>query len=217
LKERSRCKDELCWVKLVNGPTRKRILKKNFAVFQPKNWKGDKREWLSNFDISKVLNQYKEFHKEFDFISPSPIDFDHKLGSHCVSDRLCHFQVESYVKRGITKIAIPLNLDEHDKGGSHWVSLFVDLRRKFIFYFDSANQPMPSEVRTLIDRIRSQTPLKEYTQTTQHQRGNTECGMYVLFFLISMLEGKTPRYFRSHVIRDDEVAKFRRIYFNPQP
>jgi hypothetical protein len=209
------CKDELCWMKLVkHKQTRKKIIKKDFAVFHPKNWKKNEREWLSNYDISKVLSQYKEFHPEFDFVSPSPIDFDHKLGSHCVSDKLCHFRVESYQKRKVTKIAIPLNLDEHDEDGSHWVSIFVDLERKFIFYFDSANEPMPKEVRTLIDRIREQTPLREYTQNTQHQKGESECGMYVLFFLISMLNGKTPKYFKTHVITDEEVAKFRKIYFN---
>ena len=211
----TKCEDELCWMKLVkHAPTRKRLARKNFAAFHPKNWKDNEKEWLSNYDISKVLQQYKEFHKEFDFISPSPIDFDHKVGTHCVSDRLCHFHVASYVKRGITKIAIPLNTDEHDEDGSHWVSLFVDLERKFIFYFDSANQSMPTEVRVLIDRIKAQTPLKEYTQTAQHQRGESECGMYVLFFLISMLKGRTPKYFTTHVITDAEVSKFRKIYFN---
>ncbi len=212
----SQCTDELCWVKLVKKNTRKRLVRKNFAVFHPKKWDENEKEWLSNYDISRVLNQYKEFHKEFDFIAPSPIDFDHKIGDHCVSDRLCHFHLPSYVKRGITKIAIPLNLDEHDKDGSHWVSLFVDLERKFVFYFDSANHAMPPEVRVLIDRIRAQTPLKEYTQSAQHQRGDSECGMYVLFFVISMLKGRTPKYFKTHVITDSEVAKFRKIYFNSQ-
>lgn len=213
----TRCKDELCWMKLVkHKTTRKRIVKKNFAVFHPKNWKKNENEWLSNVDISNVLSQYKEFHKDFDYVHPSPIDFDSKIGSHCVTDKLCHFQVETYLKRGITKIAIPLNVDTHEKSGSHWVSLFVDLERKFVFYFDSANQSMPPEVRSLLDRIRKQIPLKEYTQVTQHQQGGSECGMYVLFFLISMLTGKTPKYFRNHVITDDEVAKFRKIYFNKQ-
>jgi Ulp1 family protease len=59
--------------------------------------------------------------------------------------------------------------------------------------------------------------LKELNnQSVQHQRGGSECGMYVLFFIISMLEGKSPTYFNKRIIRDEEVFKFRKIYFNSE-
>ena len=54
---------------------------------------------------------------------------------------------------GKNKIAIVFNLDRHDQPGSHWVSLFIDLECKFIFYFDSAGNPIPEEIKVLKDRL----------------------------------------------------------------
>lgn len=212
------CKNELCWLKMIEDPSMKqKILKKDFAVFHPKNWRSNENEWLSNFDISRVLTQYKEAHPDFDFIEPSPIDFDTKINNKCVTEEICKFQVQAYLKKGITKIAIPLNLDKHTGNGFHWVTLYIDVKRKFIYYFDSANNKIPSEVSELIKRIKEQLPLRELNnQSVQHQQGGTECGMYVLYFIVSMLEGRAPTYFNRKIIRDNEVFKFRRIYFNSE-
>jgi hypothetical protein len=210
------CTNELCWLKIVHdNDAKQKIIKKNFATFHPKNWRLNEKEWLSNFDITRVLKQYAEFHPEFTFIDPSPIDFDTKIGEKCVTEKLCKLNVNDYITKGITKMAIPLNLDKHTGNGFHWVTLFIDLKRKFIYYFDSANNKIPPEVRSLIDRIKEQIQVRELNnQSVQHQRGGTECGMYVLFFIISMIEGKSPTYFNKRIITDEEVFKFRKIYFN---
>lgn len=211
------CKNELCWLKMVDDVTKQKLIKKDFAVFHPKNWRMNENEWLSNYDISRVLGQYKEVHSDFDFISPSPIDFDTKVGDKCVTEKICQFQVQDYLKRGITKIAIPLNLDKHTGNGFHWVTLYMDLKKKFIYYFDSANNKIPPEVTAFIQRVSQQMKLKELNnQSVQHQQGGSECGMYVLFFIISMLEGRSPSYFNKRIIRDEEVFKFRKIYFNSE-
>lgn len=211
------CSDELCWLKLVDDSIKKKeIQKKNFAPLHPKNWITNEKEWLTNFDISNVLKQYKESYSHFDFIDPSPIDFDTKIGGKCVTDELCHLQLDAYRKRGIFNLAIPLNLDTHDENGSHWVVLYIDLKRRFIYYFDSAKNSIPPEVEALMDRLVQEKPnLKRLNnQDKQHQQGNTECGMYVLFFIISMLEGKSPKLFNEITITDEEVFKCRSIYFN---
>ena len=212
------CKNELCWLKMVEDASMKRkILDQDFAAFHPKNWRMNENEWLSNFDITRVLKQYKEAHSDFDFIEPSPIDFDTKINNKCVTEKMCRFQVQDYVKRGITKIAIPLNLDKHTGDGFHWVTLYIDLKRKFIYYFDSADNKIPTEVSAFVKRIKEQTPLRELNnQSVQHQQGGTECGMYVLFFIVSMLQGRSPTYFNKKIIRDNEVSKFRHIYFNSE-
>ena len=215
-KYQEKCKNELCWLKMVDNYEKKQhLLKNNFAILQPKNWKTNEKEWLSNYDISHVLKQYEETHKDFTFIEPSPIDFDTKDGDKCVTEDICKMNLLTYLKKGITKLAIPLNLDKHTGKGFHWVTLYIDLKRKFVYYFDSANNKIPEEVEKLIKRLKEQINLKELNnQSIQHQSGNTECGMYVLFFIISMLEGKSPTYFNKKIISDDEVFKFRNIYFN---
>lgn len=212
------CKNELCWLKIVDNYEKKNVMMKNtFAALQPKSWKKNKKEWLSNYDITNVLKQYEETHKDFAFIEPSPIDFDIKINEKCVTEAICKFNVAEYTKKNITKIAIPLNLDKHTGKGFHWVTLYIDLKRKFIYYFDSANNKIPEEVNILMKRIKEQTKLKEMNnQTIQHQKGNTECGMYVLYFIISMLNGKSPSYFNKKIISDEEVFKFRQIYFNSE-
>jgi len=214
------CEDELCWTKLIDdSQTKKKIIQQNFAAIHPSKWKSNEHEWLSNFDISNVLKQYKETYTDFDFIDPSPIDFDTKVGYKCVTEEICTLNLDDYMKKGIYKLAIPLNLDKHTGNGFHWVVLYIDLKRKFIYYFDSAKNKIPDEVTSLMDRLVQQTsiPLKPLNnQDKQHQQGNTECGMYVLFFVISMLEGKSPAYFNKRIITDEEVFKCRQIYFNSQ-
>ena len=49
----------------------------------------------------------------------------------------------------------------------------------------------------------------------EHQYGNTECGVYSLFFIVHMLEDKlTEHYLKTHILKDEYMQKFRKIYFN---
>ena len=49
----------------------------------------------------------------------------------------------------------------------------------------------------------------------EHQYGNTECGIYSLFFIAHMLEDKiTTHYLKTHVLKDKYMENFRNIYFN---
>ena len=48
-----------------------------------------------------------------------------------------------------------------------------------------------------------------------HQKTNTECGMYCLYFIISLLSNKHDfDYFNTKQISDKHVERFRNIYFN---
>ena len=49
----------------------------------------------------------------------------------------------------------------------------------------------------------------------EHQNGNTECGMYSIFFIVHMLEDKvTEDYIKTHILKDEYMQEFRHIYFN---
>ena len=232
------CKKEDCWLHQIRDETlRKKIDRYIFAPDKPYEWKRNPNEWLSNYDILNVLEQYEIQYPAFEFIGPSPIDFDTHLpqsgtGQKCVWNELCHFSLKEKLARGKRKIGIVFNLDKHTQSGSHWVSLFVDLTRKFIFYFDSAGGKMPPEIATLIRRIQTQAKgmgihLKEYTNGSHtHQYENTECGMYSLFFIILLLTGRPSHRGKRmslrrilHVllkerISDKEIEKYRDEYFN---
>jgi len=222
---KSVCNKESCWLKqgFVNGQLNKE-LENSFAPASPSEWKKNPNEWLSSLDIMNVMKQYEAAYKCFEFIGPSPIDYDtHKLYGECVWEELCHFNLEDQIKNGKMKIGIIFNLDPHNKGGSHWVSLFINIKKKTIFYFDSAGDKIPSQIMKFVNTIKTQgQQLKKPIHFTfdqnypvEHQYGNTECGIYSLYFIVHMLDDKiTGHYLKTHILKDEYMQKFRKVYFN---
>lgn len=215
------CDQEVCWMEKLEKENKQTITKDYFAPVPPKEWKDNDREWLSNEDIDDVLEQYQNAYPEFAYIHASPIDFDTKVNDRCVSEALCKLNLETYRKKGKTKIGIVLNLDTHDRDGSHWVCMWIDLKKRIMFYFDSAGNPPNEEVNVLANRLKKQGKAMglslKYRDNRKkaHQRTNSECGMYVLYFIIHLLQKKKKlTLFNRKRIEDDEVAKYRDIYFN---
>jgi len=223
---KEKCYNELCW--LNNLPLDSEIDKNEmaetiFRPYSPREWNDKPSTWLSSDDIIKVMKQYTNKYKNFAFIGPSPIDFDTmELRDTCVYKKLCKFNLEKYyVDSDITKIGIIFNLDKHNMPGSHWVSLFVDLDKKFIFYFDSNGVRIPKQINALKNRIVKQAAdlnikLKYYTNyDIVHQKKDGQCGMYCLFFIVQLLrENKTPTYFLKNRVTDESMEDYRLKYFN---
>lgn len=217
------CSKESCWLKQ-NFMDNKTIseLTDSFAPVSPKEWKKNPNEWLSSIDIMKVMKQYEKAYKCFDFIGPTPIDFDTKmLYGECVWDELCNFSLSEQIKKGKTKIGIIFNTDPHDKPGQHWISMFINIKKKKIFFFDSVGDKAPKEIMVLVNRIIKQGKkinmnMKfDQNHPVEHQYGDTECGVYSLFFISHMLEDKfTEHYMKTHILKDDYMQKFRKVYFN---
>ena len=114
------CNKESCWLKQKAefGPIQSEMAD-SFAPESPAEWKKNPNEWLSSIDIMNVMKQYEKAYKCFDFIGPSPIDFDtHQLYGECVWEELCTFSLEKQLKEGITKIGVVFNLDKHNQKGS---------------------------------------------------------------------------------------------------
>lgn len=231
------CDKEDCWLEQIQDKQlRNTIDNLSFAPDEPDEWKNNPDEWLSNFDIFNVMHQFEQKHGEFKFLGPTSIDFDSKLpqkGGKCVEEDLCNFSLYYWMKKGKTKFGIVFNLDKHDEPGSHWVSLFIDTKNKFVFYFDSAGaKKVPDEITSFVEKIQEQgnennIKLTYYNNKgIQHQKGNTECGMYSLFFIITMLTGKVPflktnlnvkkriKMFLKVKIPDKLVFDYRELYFN---
>jgi hypothetical protein len=219
------CNKESCWLKQNKdfGNVKNELID-SFAPESPPEWKKNPNEWLSSLDIMKVMKQYEKAYKCFDFIGPSPIDFDtRKLYGQCVWDELCNFNLEHQIKNGKTKIGIIFNTDPHDKPGQHWISIFVNIKKKKIFFFDSTGDKIPNKVMVLVNRIKSQgiklTPKINFkfdsNEGIEHQYGNTECGIYSIYFIVNMLRDKTSdEYLKTHILKDDYMNHFRKVYFN---
>jgi hypothetical protein len=222
---KSVCNKESCWLKqsFVHGTLNKE-LETSFAPASPSEWKKNPNEWLSSLDIMNVMKQYEAAYKCFEFIGPSPIDYDtHKLYGECVWEELCHFSLENQIKNGKMKIGVIFNLDPHNRGGSHWVSLFINIKKKTIFYFDSAGDKIPTQIMKFVNTVKAQgQQLKKPIHFTfdqnypvEHQYGNTECGIYSLYFIVHMLDDEiTGHYLKTHILKDEYMEKFRKVYFN---
>ena len=75
------CNTESCWLKqnFVNSKDVSTIQKESFAPLQPDDWKRKPDEWLTSMDLINVMKQFENAYKCYEFIGPSPIDFDKKL------------------------------------------------------------------------------------------------------------------------------------------
>jgi len=220
------CYSERCWLqqRFMNNKVGKELLEHTFLVSAPDSWKRNPREWLNSLDLENIMRQYENNNKEFLFIGPSPMDFDAKrLYNGCVWEDICKFSLKEVINEKKRKIGFIFNLDPHYRSGSHWVSMFVDLTKKYIFYFDSNGDRAPKEINVLVDRIIEQgKELKmklKYVENypREHQMKNTECGIYSIYMITSLLKNeKKVEDFTSETkrrITDDDMFKLREKYF----
>ena len=221
------CNNEMCWVRKVVTDLNisNDIFAESFVPKMPKSWVSNPREWLSDLDISKVMKQYEIAHDDFIFLGPSPIDYNvcNKMRNDWVWPELKHFSLQKYIELqpiGKTKIGIVFNLDNHTGEGTHWVALFINIVEERIYYFDSNGNTIPANIKRLTDVIKEQGKMynKKFTLSMNypkvHQNKNTECGMYVIFFIITMLTSNKWSIFKNEKIHDDEIFKYRKVFFN---
>lgn len=212
----------------------KDLMKKLYRPKKPREWSDHPNEWLSNFDIERVLRQYEEADPTFVFLGVSPVDYDTKLDDgKCVHETICNFSknIQNMMKDGKQTFAAVFNLSRHDQDGSHWVTLYISIPDNFIFYFDSTGDKPPIYIKRLIDNIKSQINLTYYESNVKHQKGNSECGMYALYFIVTMItktnflgcqddDSKCQmehklNLFLHKPIKDEFVQQFRDKYFTP--
>ncbi len=221
-KLRSVCSNEACWLRqsFIKNGLDKETLQYTFAPEAPQSWKKNPTEWLSSIDIVAVMKQYEHAYPSFDFMGPSPIDYDTELdyGEH-VWQELYEFDLKKQLHSGKTKLGVIFNTDPHDQSGAHWISLFMDTTKKFIFFFDSTGDSMPTEVSRFINTLKKQgeeegIQFKVFSNKLRHQKKDTECGVYSIFMITHLLSGKmTPADFDDERLADDYMQTFRSQYF----
>jgi len=209
-------------------------------LFMPKRKWEKKNEWLSNNDIDRVMSVYEKAYPTFKYCSTLTIDFaDTKFLSKKTLSKFfcqhssastCQYKMNNDQLKGYDNWGVIFNLDKFEQSGSHWVSLHVDFRTNppCAFYFDSAvtYSNIPKSIQKLIDTLKKSTPtLKVIRNTKQHQHSNTECGVYSLFFIITMLTQKIPfiqktmsteeirDLFLKGDIPDSFIEQYRQIFF----
>ena len=231
LKRKQACADDLCLVDKLKDATKKQsMLKTRYSPFMPQKWKKNINEWLSSTDIINVLRQYEATYPAFKFLGPSPTDYYFmETPTQCVWRDLCQFNLKSYLAAGKTKFGVVFNLDPHDLPGSHWVALFINATTRQIRYFDSTGEIIHKDILRFVHEVQEKSrelgqtytfdERNDQTHPLEHQYGDTECGMYVLYFIITMLRNRRDVYhavFKNKHLRipDKAMERLRHQYFN---
>ena len=219
----SDCNNEWCWLeqKFVPAPYAEKMIKENFLPEMPKEWDKNPFEWLSTDDIKNVMKQYEKKYKTFLFMGPVPVD--------CPSSITCALSgldVEILINRlGKTKLGIIFNLDKHDDPGSHWVSTYFDFKKCKIIYFDSVGVAPPKMILNFLNKMKKKCQeyylknFKEekiadiYINTTRFQFGNSECGIFSMYFIISFLQGNLDM--KKENVNDSIMNDLRKKYYRP--
>ena len=197
-------------------------LKTQFAPIMPTEWISQPNAWLSDQDIDNVLVAFQNKFRGFHFLKSTPIDFDLKDKSgNCKISNLCKYTYAELAQK-YTTFGIVFNTDPSDKPGQHWISLFIQLKKGKIFFFDSTAEEPPTEVITLLRRFvsegnkyfKTKKRIQIYKNDVQHQYKNTECGIYCLYFLYFMLSIGDFSKLSSRRISDEEISKFRKFFYD---
>ena len=197
-----------------------------FSPDRPNSWNKNPVSWLSNYDIGGVLKQYELAHPDFKLLGPSAIDYDEEPYGEkdkCVWNDLCRLSLQNLYNHGKRKLGIVFNLDKHDKGGSHWVCLFIDIPKEEIYFFDSYGFRIHPGVNKFAKMVIKQSINSAYTKKfvrysndIEHQLvTDSECGTYCLYIIIELLKGVKFSKLVSKRIPDSRMLKMRKIYFTP--
>lgn len=203
---------------------KKSLRKQYLRPRRPRLWDGDPDMWLNNFNIIHCLKQYEQAYSWFKFLGVFPIDFSapnpYKPASKnpkCLYKETCEINLKNEYAKGIRGIALIFNLDPHFKDGSHWVALYINLKnikKPFIGYFDSYGYDVPPLIGRLMRSFTLQISTCELGYNArQFQFGDSECGMFSMYFIICMLCGIPFENFCKDSVNDKFMLDLRKVLF----
>ena len=184
----------------------------------PESWQANGAEWLSSDDIDMTQKHYEKLIPSYYYVGSVPIDFDKKAKTgKCLVSSLCSLNIRELYKKGYRRIGVVFNTDTSDGPGEHWMAAFADLRSKnpYMSFFDSYGQSPEDEVVVLMHRWKEQydafgeTPMKLFYSKIRHQKKDSQCGMYSIYFLYCSIF-EIPIQER---IPDDVVEWMRHFFF----
>ena len=90
-----------------------------------------------------------------------------------------------------------------------------------MYFFDSQGIKPPNNIVELMEKLCKQgddcnIKFQKLYNDNQHQYKNTECGIYSIHFIINMLEGMKFRNYINTKRKDEDIEKFRKIFYIDQ-
>jgi hypothetical protein len=208
----------------IDENTKKQLRKQYLRPRRPKAWDSDPDMWLDNYNILHVMNQYQEAYPWFKFLGVFPIDFSapdpykQDGGPKCLYKETCDLNLKDEYAKGTRGIGMIFNLDPHFKGGSHWVALYIDLhniQKPFVGYFDSYGYKVPPLIARLMRSFKLQiNTCKLGYNARKFQYGDSECGMFSMYFIVCMMCGVSFKDFCKDSVNDDYMLQLRKILFS---
>ena len=221
------CKTEACWLnirKLMMNLSKKdaKYFREYFRPKMPEEIVKDYTEWISNFDIESVLDQYHNDLDDFYFYGAVPRDF-----RKCSVSELCKINISKHLNNGETKLGIVFNTDDSDGDGEHWNAMYIDLigtnldGQPGIYFFDSFGSRPFKEVKQLIKKIEKQGKKKDIEFIVSHnekafQRNTYACGFYCIHFIEHMIMGYPFKKYIKSGLTDKKMKEYQRhCYLHP--
>jgi Ulp1 protease family, C-terminal catalytic domain len=187
--------DETCWIKhpSIKNSSLKKSMESSLKPAMPSSWLKNRFTWLSSVDIYNAMKPYEKEKKDFLFLGPVPRDCP--VGYQCILSGLDPKTLMESDKK--TKIGIIYNLDLHDEPGSHWVAIYMDLKKGRVEYYDSYGSPPEQLIYTFMRQFAEKLDSYYKNRKTiyvdynrhRHQYGGSECGMFSMVFLLQRLQG----------------------------
>lgn len=204
--QRTKCDSEKCVL------SKSGLLdKKTDRLFNPDGPKNS-TAWLSNTNIDQVLDRWcDKYPGQFYHINYHMRDYKKN------NTELSKINWSDLAKKNYRGAFCALNTDYYAGSGEHWVAFYVDFIGHTVEYFDSAGQPPNQEFLELLTETTNAlgSSYKYITVSdVQHQKGDTECGMYTLYYIISRINGHSYTDFTNQRIPDENMEKLRQYIFN---
>jgi Ulp1 protease family, C-terminal catalytic domain len=194
---------------------------KNFKPVGPTN-----NDLLSNFNEDNIMRHLSQFDDTFYGCDVQLMDFPET--HYKFSTSLTNFLDDNYKKINNGKIkhmGCVINTLRSDGDISeigHWVAIFADFSNHTIEYFNSSGKSAPVTVfkwmkyfcKIYKDKTGNECSAINVSNVF-HQKSDTECGVYAIYFISARMLGFPYKIFREKEITDSEMTRFRSFMMNP--
>lgn len=216
------CNDQRCWIEqnfvtlilnFVDGKMKEKEEKlRELTNYTMRPLGAECDDWLSTSHIQDYFAQIVSVDPNFYFFGALPRDFEElSVFDTDIS------KIKSLEKKGKHKIGMIFNLDKHNQSGSHWVALYIDLKEGLIYFVDSYGSKPHKEFMNYMNMIKSYMKSKGLKvdmriSTFKHQKSNSECGMYSIYFIEFFRNGKKFDKIPA-IVPDYVVYQLRDVFF----
>jgi hypothetical protein len=201
------------------------VIRDRFAPYmEPCDQTAEDCPWLSNNELDLAGESFEKKYKDHKALGFHMINFDERqtaLGEITFED-LCNNKCKT--------MSCVLNTDRYGGPGKHWLCVFLDARKPTVSveFFNSSGNPPAKSLSYWVERMASEAEAcgrrairvfngaeanNSISIGKAHQRKNSECGVYSIYYIWSRLKGIPYSEFTKKVIPDEVMKKFRAKIF----